>query len=437
MKTFYQGQPSGSPSGRWSAVLDGLNDADRDALSAEVNQALSGRIRDLALTGSLRRLYLDTSWRQRSRVSRAWLTWSALLSFAMIPLDWLYEPVLLEPALLLRIAVLPIAYMALAWVWSRPRSDGVEGLTLPLAIVAMITVGGVLGSIGGGQTPYRYITAGIIAASTALVIFPVTLPWTVLGTIAAVACFAAFSLFDPATAPQDTIVFAVFYGFVLTSLIPARRTITIIQQHAFVLNLRGALQERALASANNRLAILASTDALTGLPNRRAFRERSARLWTDPSAPPRSLGIVLFDIDHFKKLNDSAGHTSGDQCLAAIARTIRAVVPENGFCARYGGEEFICILADASPRDIMRFAEDLRAEIEAIAWPNPGVGRSVTVSIGLAQSVTDRQPDGLAALISLADNALYRAKAGGRNRVAAAWDAQPGLVDLPPAQLTA
>ncbi|WP_375407801.1 GGDEF domain-containing protein [uncultured Methylobacterium sp.] len=437
MKTSHQGQSSSSPSGRWSAVLDEFDETDRDALSAEVNQALSRRIRDLDLKGRLRKLYCDTSWRQRSRVSRAWLTWSALLSIAMIPLDWLYEPVLLEPALLLRIVILPIAYLALAWVWSRPRSDRIEGLTLPLAIVAMTAVGGVLGAIGGGQTPYRYVTAGIIAASTALVIFPVTLPWTVLGTIAAVACFAAFSLFDPATSSQDTIVFAVFYGFVLTSLIPARRTMTIVQQHAFVLNLRGALQERALASANDRLAILASTDALTGLPNRRAFGERSARVWADPSGSPRSLGIVLFDIDHFKKLNDSAGHASGDQCLAAIARTIRAVVPENGFCARYGGEEFICILADATQCGIMRFAEDLRAEIEAIAWPNPGVGRSVTVSIGLALSVTDHQPDGLAALISLADDALFRAKAGGRNRVAAAWEAQADLVDLPPVQLTA
>lgn len=437
MNTNHQGQPSNSPSGRWSAVLDGLDEADRDALSVEVNQALSGRIRDLDLKGRLRKLYFDTCWRQRSRVSRAWLRWAGLLNCAMIPLDWIYHPALLEPALPLRLVALPLAYVALAWAWSRPRSDWIEGLTLPLAIAAMIAVGGVLGSFGGDQTPYRYVTAGVIAASTAIVIFPVTLAWSVVGTLSTVASFAAFSMFDPATAPKDTVVFSVFYGFVVTALIPARRTMTVLQQHAFVLNLRGALQERALANVNARLGVLANTDALTGLPNRRSFADESARLWADPTQPPRNLGVVLFDIDHFKKLNDSAGHTSGDQCLAAVARTIRNVVTENGFCARYGGEEFICILADATPRGILRLAEDLRAGIEAMAWPNPGAGQPVTVSVGLALSATDRQSEGLAALISSADDALYRAKAAGRNRVAASWDVAPVVADLPPVQLTA
>ena len=414
-----------------------MDETDREALSVEVNQALSGRIRDLDLKGRLRRLYLATCWRQRSRFGRAWLIWSALLSCAMIPLDWLHQPALLEPSLLLRIIVLPIAYAGLAWVWSRPRPDWIEGLTLPLAIAAMIAVGGVLGSFGNDQTPYRYITAGIIAASTAIVIFPVTVAWTVVGTISAVACYAAFGLVDPATAPKDTIVFSIFYGLVLTALIPARRTMTILQQHAFVLNLRGALQECALADVNARLGVLANTDALTGLPNRRAFVDESARLWADTSQPPRNHGIILFDIDHFKKLNDSSGHANGDRCLAAVAGTLRDIVPENGFCARYGGEEFICILADATPRGALRFAEDLRAGIEAMAWLNPGLGRPVTVSVGLALAVADRQPEGLAALISLADDACYRAKAGGRNRVAASWEIVPPLADLPPIQLTA
>ena len=418
-------------------MLDGLDEADHEALFVEVDQALSGRIRDLTLTGRLRRLYFDTSWHHRSRVSRAWLTWAALLSCPMILLDWIYLPSLFYPAFLMRAIFLPLTYAGLVWVWSRPRADWMEGSTLPLSIVTMMTAAGILGIIGGGLTPYHYLTAGIIAASTALVIFPVTLFWTVSGAVAAVACFFGFSLLDPVSSTNHAIAFAVFFALVLTALIPARRTITILQQHAFVLNLRGVLQGQALASANARLAVLASTDLLTGLPNRRAFSDESARLWAGSSEPPRSFGIVLFDIDHFKKLNDAAGHASGDQCLAAIAGAIRDVAPENGFCARYGGEEFICILADATPRGILRFAENLRAGIESMAWPNPGAGRSVTVSVGLALAVTDRQPDGLAALISLADDALYRAKSGGRNRVAAAWMTPTGLADLPPVQLTA
>ncbi len=86
---------AGSSDDRWAAVLDALDQPGRDALSAETDEALSGRIRDLELKGGLRRLYLETSWRQRSRVSRAWLTWAMVLSFPMILLDWIYLPSLL------------------------------------------------------------------------------------------------------------------------------------------------------------------------------------------------------------------------------------------------------------------------------------------------------------------------------------------------------
>ena len=413
-------------------MLDRLDEERRGALSAEVDQALSGRTRDLDLKGNLRRLYLDMSWHQRSRVSRAWLTWTMVLSFPMILLDWMYLPSLLHPAFLMRMVVIPLAYLVLIWVWTRPRADGIEGSTLPLAVAVMMIAGGVLGLSGGDHTTFRYLTAAILAASTAIVIFPVTLFWTVSGVAATIACYTVFGLLDPMFPKKDTIAFALFFGLVLSALIPARRTINILQQHGFVLNLRGALQERALASANGRLAVLANTDALTGLPNRRAFAEESARLWTDPADPPRSLGIVLFDIDHFKRLNDTAGHAMGDECLAAVARTIRAVVPASGFCARYGGEEFICIVSDAAPRGVQRRAEEMRAAIEALAWPNPGAGRSVTVSVGLAIGTADGRPESLAALIGLADAALYRAKARGRNRVAAAWDMAPDLAPEAP-----
>lgn len=429
-----QDRKRASPEGRWAAVLDGLDETEREALSTEVDRALSGRIRDLELKGRLRRLYLDTSWRHRSRVSRAWLTWSTVLSLPMMLLDVMYLPSLVHPAFLMRLVVLPFAYLALIWVWARPRGDWIEGSTLPLAVGVMMIAGGVLGFAGGDQTTFRYLTAALLASSTAIVIFPVTLFWTVSAVAATIAGYTAFGLFDPMFSTKDTIAFAMFFTLVLAALIPARRTINILQQHGFVLNLRGALQKRTLASVNARLAVLANTDALTSLPNRRAFAEESARLWAEASKPPRALGILLFDIDHFKKLNDSAGHATGDRCLAAIADAIRAVVSDGGLYARYGGEEFICIVSDATPLAILRLAEALRAAIEALAWPNPGVGRPVTISVGLALGITDGRPEGLTALIGAADEALYRAKARGRNRVAAAWEILPDAV---PGQLLA
>jgi diguanylate cyclase (GGDEF)-like protein len=337
-------------------------------------------------------------------------------------------------------AFIPLVYTTLIWVWTRPRSDWIEGSTLPLAVGAMMLAGGVLGLTGGDHTTFRYVTAALLAASTAVVILPVTLFWTVSGVATAIVSYTLIGLLDPMFRTRDTIAFALFFALVLAALIPARRTMNILQQHAFVLNLRGALRKQALASANARLAVLASTDALTGLPNRRAFEDEAARLWSDPAEPAHSFGIVLFDIDHFKRLNDTAGHAEGDRCLAAIARAIRGVLPPSAMCARYGGEEFICILREATPRDVLRFAEALRATVEALAWPNPGVGGPVTVSVGLAVGETDRRSETLAAIIELADAALYRSKAEGRNRIVPSWEPTLGeAVDRPflPAQLCA
>ena len=422
--------PPGAP--RETAV-DGPDDAQREALSGELDRILSGRIRDIALSGRLADLYGETSWRQRSRIARAWLFWAMGLSFPMVALDWLYQPQVLRAALLMRGPVFLIVYSALAWIWARPRHASTEGATLLATVAVLMLVGSVLGRAGDEGALHHYLAAAVFAASTALTIIPVRLAWTIASTVAALVAYVAVGLSKPVPRVSITIAFGLFFALVLGAVVLSRRTMNTIQQHAFLLNLRGNLQTRALADANARLAILAATDALTGLPNRRAFEDEAGRLWGDASGPPRSLGIVLFDIDHFKRLNDAAGHGVGDRCLAAIGDRIRAVLPAQGFCARYGGEEFIVLLPDAAPPDLLRAAERLRAAVADMAvadmaFPNPGLPGSphVTVSLGIAHGVANGRPDDLAGLIAAADGALYRAKAEGRDRVAAAWDPRPG-----------
>lgn len=411
---------------RWATILGDLDDADRIALSDEVDRTLSGRIRDIALTPRLHSLCRRTSWRQRSRIVTAWLTWAMLLSIPMMVFDWLYDPSLLWTALIVRGPLLLVAFPSLIWMWSRPRRDWVEGLTLTLAVLTIMVIAGALGLAGGGPALHQYMAAGVLAASTAVVIFPVTLTWTMVGTATVLAFYLVLGLFDPASPVNATLSFCLFCAVVLGALVLSRRTMNIIQQHSFLLNLRSILQTEALAKANRRLAVLANTDALTGLANRRAYEDEARRLWADSSEPPRSLGVILFDIDHFKHLNDKAGHAHGDQCLMAVAREIERIMPHGSLCARYGGEEFICVLSDATPRGVQRLAEELRAAIEALAWPNPGIGRPVTVSIGVSVAPTDRRPESLTELVRAADAALYRAKDGGRNRIAAAWETSSG-----------
>lgn len=171
-----------------------------------------------------------------------------------------------------------------------------------------------------------------------------------------------------------------------------------------------------------RLRELSATDGLTGIANRRAFDEALVREWERALRAGEPLSVVMADIDFFKRYNDRYGHLAGDACLRQVAAALKAGVRQGGdLAARYGGEEFVVVLPGADAAAARQVAESLRRRVEALALPhadNPG-GAVVTISLGVAttQPARDQAP---AALVDQADQALYRAKAGGRNRVEAA-----------------
>jgi len=184
-------------------------------------------------------------------------------------------------------------------------------------------------------------------------------------------------------------------------------------------------QQRELEEANQRLGEanvmlkrLSFIDALTEIPNRRYFDEFLAQEWGRAARDDQALSLILIDIDHFKKFNDAYGHQAGDECLKWVAAFLATVARRPGdLVARYGGEEFAVVLPGAGLRGAVKMAEKMRLavagmKIEHSASP---LGR-VTISLGLAS-----RPRGVRGepeqLIEAADKALYRAKAGGRNRV--------------------
>jgi diguanylate cyclase (GGDEF)-like protein len=174
-----------------------------------------------------------------------------------------------------------------------------------------------------------------------------------------------------------------------------------------------------LATVNMRLATLATTDGLTGLVNRREFDdalERACRLAARAAAP---LSCLLFDIDHFKLLNDSQGHLTGDDRLRQVAACLRErAVRPGDLVARYGGEEFAVVLPDTDSEGAVAVAERLRADVEALALAHPASPRGiVTVSGGVVTSAGfDADPT---SLMQAADIALYQAKSAGRNQIRA------------------
>ncbi|MBP2152076.1 sensor domain-containing diguanylate cyclase [Xanthobacter flavus] len=206
-----------------------------------------------------------------------------------------------------------------------------------------------------------------------------------------------------------------FAGWYLRAAITLALTLTV--------SLLLALTVSALASSLRRsremegqLERMAITDSLTGLPNRRALdltldvevrRSRRER---------RELAVLMIDIDHFKRVNDTHGHAVGDAVLAEIAHRIqRAACRPGDFVCRYGGEEFVVILPETPSQGAELVAERIRASVAAIAVVTHGVAVEITVSVGIAVARAEDQPGDM---VARSDTALYTAKRAGRNRVA-------------------
>jgi diguanylate cyclase (GGDEF)-like protein len=174
--------------------------------------------------------------------------------------------------------------------------------------------------------------------------------------------------------------------------------------------------ERALKASVHELELLATTDELTGLYNRRAllaklkFEAARSRRFRTP------LAAVMVDVDHFKRINDRHGHAAGDMVLRNLGRMLRESVRVIDIPGRYGGEELCVVLPNTPLEGACKFAQTLRLRIEAQLHELDGELLRVTASLGVAafdhQDINDA-----ASLLRHADEALYRAKRGGRNRV--------------------
>jgi diguanylate cyclase (GGDEF)-like protein len=161
------------------------------------------------------------------------------------------------------------------------------------------------------------------------------------------------------------------------------------------------------------LRVLATTDALTGLVSRRAFLDEGERALNLARRHRYDLSCVCFDLDHFKAVNDTAGHAGGDAVLAATAGTCAAMLRKSDIFGRLGGEEFAILLPHAGAAEAAGVAEKLRAAIEVQAAASALPIRAVTASFGVS-TLGSASPD-LASLLAVADEALYSAKSRGRN----------------------
>ncbi len=185
----------------------------------------------------------------------------------------------------------------------------------------------------------------------------------------------------------------------------------------------------------------ARTDVLTGLANRRAFDDKVAACFEEFQRSRRPVSLILGDIDHFKKFNDTHGHQTGDEVLRETARVLRESARESDFVARYGGEEMAIVLSGTTVDEAVRALERARQAVETARFSSPAGELKVTMSFGVSEL---RSGEEVPALIHFADAALYAAKQAGRNRgcwhdgreihlIARPCDAKPVEATEPPA----
>jgi len=180
--------------------------------------------------------------------------------------------------------------------------------------------------------------------------------------------------------------------------------------------------ERKLAEANKILQKLSSLDGLTGIPNRRSFDEVLLKEWNRSKRHSNAISLIMLDIDFFKLYNDHYGHQGGDDCLKRVATALKnSLHRETDMLARYGGEEFSAILPDTNIEGALKLAENMRSNVQSNQIPHEKskVSDYVSISIGVASTVPSQDSTPPDILIAAADQALYKAKEEGRNRVAA------------------
>ena len=172
-----------------------------------------------------------------------------------------------------------------------------------------------------------------------------------------------------------------------------------------------------MRESNEKLRVMATSDALTGVLNARAYYEICDRMIRVAKRNAEPYAVLFVDLDHFKSINDGFGHAAGDHVLKLVAACLTGNLRHSDTLGRIGGEEFSVFLPATDPAGAMQVAEHLRSAIEALMPDVGGSPRKITASIGVAHN--HREHPSIQAIQQQADQAMYRAKAGGRNRISA------------------
>src|SRR5688572_13154272 len=283
--------------------------------------------------------------------------------------------------------------------WSRRKRLEAAGLGLLLLAASFL----VFSEAAGELQTFALLPFMIWAALR----FSQRVVTTAIAGICAIAVYYTLDGMGPFALPslnESLLVLLAFISTVVVTTLVLSAVITERRQAMLAL-------QQALAGVREE----ALTDPLTGLYNRRYLWEFLRREWVRARRGGRPLSVIMLDLDHFKRINDSFGHQAGDYVLAAVAGLLRNEIRSSDIVCRYGGEEFALVLPEASYESVRQRAEEIRAAIKQLDLRHQGVALGgITASLGIAQF--PHHADGPDALMTAADAALYEAKSTGRDR---------------------
>jgi len=386
-----------------------------DDLDEEIERAAETGLRFGAWPESIKTLWRAQKFHRRRRelafINAIGLAWCV----ACLALDYTAGSQVFSAGLALRLGlVAPLYLLAIGAAffggWRAQR------WTTIAAVPAFAGVAGYLGMHVATEQVQEYVMASALLLAMAIVILPLRVPWLAFMAAVSVAVLWAIWATMPVRGDAEFALLCFTSGIAFASLILPLRTARLKDQN-FLFALRAQIVSRRLMEANDQLRALSDRDDLTGLPNRRYLERVFDDAFQASVRDGHDLAVIMIDVDHFKKFNDTHGHVAGDRTLTSVARTLEQTITGPGqMIARYGGEEFIAIVEGADEKTVLGLAERAR---QAVA-DRPVSTRSrkrVTVTVSMGVSLRREVDLSPTAIIERADAALYEAKRAGRNLV--------------------
>ena len=388
-----------------------------DAQLALIDQVIARRHLSLGFPGLLERQFAQDAHAKRLTMITVAGVAAVVLFVGMLLPDWLMTPEILSLGLLLRLLVFPVVVLSGLVLLHRWRNPVLNEWSVALAGLFAMVLDTIPLVVSGTQMAFlRSVEINLV------VVFTCALARFGPAVVVAVGAVVTHGVTRWLVSDETGVLGPAISLLLLSSLVftlYASYHLERNERMAFLMGLREHMLDQALQEEHDRMASLATTDALTGVANRRSFEQYLEETLAHAKVQQRWVTLVMVDIDHFKRYNDHYGHQPGDVCLKAVAEAIGQCLRRPiDMVSRLGGEEFAVVMPDLGPDAARAAADRIRRAVQMLGMHHVASTSApvVTVSVGVA-SCAPHESCTMEDLLGRADEALYRAKHGGRNRV--------------------